>query len=96
MNGNEFYKEMENKDAPSERPYGWIQWKGTDVCMDVHCVCGHHGHVDKDFFYFYKCPKCGKKYAVGAVVKLIPLTDEQASYVESTAVGFHSGTDEEE
>jgi len=23
------------------RPHGWVQWKGTDVCMDVHCACGH-------------------------------------------------------
>lgn len=26
-------------------PNGWIQWKGTDVCMDVYCSCGYHSRV---------------------------------------------------
>jgi len=57
--------------------YGWIRWKGTDICMDVYCKCGYHGHVDADFFYHYECPSCHKKYAVGSNVKLIEMTQEQ-------------------
>ncbi len=57
-----------------EVPYGFIQWKGTDVCMDLHCVCGFHGHVDGDFFYFYKC-QCGRVYEVGVHVPLLLVTD---------------------
>ena len=57
--------------------YGWIQWKGTDVCMDMHCSCGQLGHIDAEFAYFYECV-CGKRYAIGSVVKLIELTAEQA------------------
>jgi hypothetical protein len=30
-------------------PHGWIQWKGTNVCMDVYCACGHHSHIDAKF-----------------------------------------------
>lgn len=63
----------------TDRPYGWIQWKGTDVCIDLHCVCGHHGHFDGDFFYYYQCPECKAKYAVGMNVALIPLTEQQSS-----------------
>lgn len=32
-------------------PHGWIQWKGTDVCMDFHCECGEANHYDGYFAY---------------------------------------------
>jgi hypothetical protein len=57
-------------------PHGWIQWKGTDVCMDVHCSCGTSGHVDTEFAYFYRCP-CGKVWAVGQSVKLHELMPDE-------------------
>jgi len=73
----EFYRQVyTEQDNPPTEAHGWIQWKGTGVCMDTHCSCGYHGHVDADFFYFYECPKCRKKYAVGQTVKLIPLTED--------------------
>jgi len=73
------HKAIYGQDTPAGEAHGWVQWKGTNVCMDIHCRCGHHGHVDADFFYAYRCPKCGATYAVGQVVKLIPLTEEQAA-----------------
>lgn len=39
-------------------PYAFIQWKGTDVCMDFHCECGAHCHFDGYFAYKVKCPHC--------------------------------------
>ena len=65
--------------ARIEGPHGWIQWKGTNVCMDVHCACGYHGHVDTDFFYGYECVGCGKRWIVGSYVKLIEATPEVAA-----------------
>lgn len=62
--------------------HGWIQWKGTKVCMDVYCACGHSGHVDADFFYYYRCPQCARLFAVGCNVKLIALDEEQSAHVE--------------
>lgn len=62
--------------AVKGKPHGWIQWKGTNVCIDLHCPCGAHAHFDGEFFYAYECV-CGKKYAVGQVVNLIELTPEQ-------------------
>jgi hypothetical protein len=59
------------------RASGSIQWKGINVCMDMHCICGAMGHVDADFFWHHICSACGARYAVGSVVYLIPLTDEQ-------------------
>lgn len=61
-----------------DKPHGWIQWKGTDVCIDLHCACGHHGHYDGGFLYFYRCPACSARYALGMNVALIPLPDDLA------------------
>lgn len=72
-------KQVYSRDTPvQDQPHGWIQWKGTDVCIDLHCACGHHGHFDGEFFYYYECPACHAKYAVGRNIALIPLTAEQA------------------
>ena len=56
-----------------DEPHGWIQWKGTDVCMDLWCKCGAQSHVDGDFFYTFKCSACGTVYGVGARVVLAEL-----------------------
>jgi hypothetical protein len=55
------------------KPHGWIQWKGTDVCMDIHCECGAHLHIDADFLYEVRCPYCEQAYAVNGHVQLIPI-----------------------
>jgi phage FluMu protein Com len=56
---------------PKKDPHGWIQWKGTDVCMDIHCKCGEHSHIDAEFVYFIQCPKCKTIYEVNGHVQLI-------------------------
>lgn len=89
MEYRKFYDAVYPRDNPQTPSYGWIQWKGTDVCMDVHCKCGHLAHVDAGFFYFYKCPACGSHYAVGQNIKLIELTDNEASYVGKETNGFY-------
>jgi hypothetical protein len=79
MDGPQFYAQVYGRDfRPAEgESHGWVQWKGTNVCMDTHCTCGHHGHVDAEFFYHYCCPACGRKFAVGQVVKLIEMSPEE-------------------
>lgn len=67
---------MSKGDALAEqgiRPYGWIQWKGTEVCMDIHCTCGALLHADEDFFYRFQCGECGQFYEVGMIVKMYPV-----------------------
>ena len=54
-------------------PHGWIQWKGTEVCMDVHCTCGELTHIDADFCYQVKCCACGQLYQVDPNVRLKPV-----------------------
>ncbi len=39
-------------------PHVFIQWKGTDVCMDFRCECGANCHFDGYFAYCVKCPHC--------------------------------------
>lgn len=41
-----------------ENPSAFIQWKGTNVCMDFYCECGAHCHFDGYFAYVVKCPHC--------------------------------------
>lgn len=42
----------------TDKPNAFIQWKGTDVCMDFYCECGAHCHFDGYFAYVVKCPHC--------------------------------------
>ena len=65
-------------------PHGWIQWKGTNVCMDVHCACGEMTHVDDDFVYHIKCSKCGRVYFCNGHIELIELEEEP----ENCAMSF--------
>ncbi len=75
-----WYDAVYGRDTSDDQPHGWIQWKGTNVCVDLHCACGHHGHVDAEFFYRYQCPACQRKYAVGQIVKLIELTPDEIAH----------------
>src|SRR5579859_6922896 len=52
MSMSQFIEERPND------PYVFIQWKGTDVCMDFYCECGEHCHFDGDFAYAVRCPHC--------------------------------------
>ena len=58
------------------KSYGWIQWKGTQVCLDIHCICGLSGHIDRDFVYYIEC-KCGRFYMTNGHIELVELTKEE-------------------
>lgn len=40
-------------------PHVFLQWKGTDVCLDFHCRCGALGHFDGYHAYYVRCMRCG-------------------------------------
>ena len=67
--------DKENDPPP---PCGWVQWKGTDVCVDLHCSCGKSFHYDGDFMYYVKCPYCGQHYECGGHIILHPVPPEIA------------------
>ena len=58
-------------DSPTHewpRPSAYIQWKGTDVCMDFHCECGSRYHFDGEFAYTVKCPKCSTVWEMPTLI----------------------------
>lgn len=60
-----------------EKPYGWIQWKGTDVCIDLNCKCGNLAHFDGDFMYFIQCPYCDRIYEASGFIDLIERNEKE-------------------
>ena len=59
------------------RPHGWIQWKGSTVCMDLHCACGESTHIHAEFLYVVCCGKCGRNYFVNGHIEMVPMTEEE-------------------
>lgn len=59
--------------VPGTDARNFIQWKGTDVCLDFYCRCGAHGHVDGDFAYYVRCAACGTIYEMGTQVKAVAI-----------------------
>ena len=74
---SDLYDQIYARDNPQGDAHGWIQWKGTDACIDLHCKCGAHLHFDGYFLYHFKCPHCERSYAVGQTVALIEMTAEE-------------------
>ncbi len=74
------------------KPHGWIQWKGTNVCIDLHCACGAHLHCacgahlhyDGDFLYYFICPHCERLWEMGTHM---PMYEVPASEREITLKG---------
>ena len=58
-----------------ERASAFIQWKGTDVCLDLSCECGYSSHLDAEFAYAIKCPKCKTEYVMPADIVLLKKSD---------------------
>jgi hypothetical protein len=86
MDFDRFFKETSGVDDLkwAGKPHGSIQWKGTDVCMDIDCSCGAHSHIDADFFYHFECNECHRKFMVSPNVALVELTPEQADFVSNS------------
>jgi len=59
----------------------FIQWKGTDVCMDFRCECGHANHYDGYFAYNIKCGHCGSVFELGTQVTATKV-DNNRPYLE--------------
>jgi hypothetical protein len=62
---------------------GFIQWKGTDVCMDFHCPCGEANHYDGYFAYEIKCAGCGTVYAPSCNVEMVRVLEPNGDPLKS-------------
>ncbi len=54
----------------------FIQWKGTDICMDFTCECGESNHYDGFFAYSIRCFNCKTVYKLGSEIKLTKIKDD--------------------
>ena len=59
------------------RPSAFIQWKGTEVCMDCYCPCGKQFHVDAAFTYAVGCRFCGRIFEMSSVIEMRELKPEE-------------------
>ncbi len=59
-------------------PSGYIQYKGSDICIDLECKCGWDDHFDGAFLFGFTCPKCGISYLLQDIIEFIetPKTQE--------------------
>ena len=64
----EFYPHFEGLEGTS----AFIQWKGTNVCIDFRCDCGASGHFDGYFAYQLRCGACKKVWDMPHTIGLIP------------------------
>ena len=46
----------------SDAPNVFLQWKGTDACMDFWCPCGAEWHFDGYFAKELTCGACGQTW----------------------------------
>jgi hypothetical protein len=87
-------------DKPKAPADVFIQWKGTDACLDFHCyACGTFAHFDGDFAYHLKCPTCGTVYDTPDVLPLqrtaVPagqhIDPQEPTEPEEGALGWEAG-----
>lgn len=72
---------MSDDKAPADV---FIQWKGTDVCLDFHCYkCDTFSHFDGDFCYYLRCPTCQQVYAMPSVVSLLAVDAPEGNIEEA-------------
>ena len=55
------------------RPDAFIQWKGTDACIDLYCTCGEQFHFDGYFAYELTCGQCGQTYELPNMLRVHPV-----------------------
>lgn len=79
-----FHQEHYDDEHPFTRPAGsdasmFIQWKGTDLCVDFTCgACNENCHFDGMFAHHLRCP-CGAVYELGTQVIARRLPDDEAT-----------------
>ncbi len=56
-------------------PYVFLQWKGTDVCLDFYCPCGADTHYDGYGAATVRCPACDTVYELAIRLNARKTTD---------------------
>lgn len=53
----------------------YVQYKGTDICLDFTCSCGAGGHFDGYHAYSVTCGSCGQVWLLPQSLALTRLED---------------------
>ncbi len=61
-----------------------VQWKGTDVCIDIWCKCGAHLHFD-GYFMYWLCPHCETRYACDPRINLVEIPSDLRAQLDDSA-----------
>lgn len=59
----------------NEDAHGSMQWKGSDIYLDLHCDCGHTSNIKGDAVFFVKCPACNTIFELNGFIQLIKRPD---------------------
>ncbi len=86
MKKKTYQSAWDNQKTFGGSPHGWIQWKGTNVCIDIHCECGELSHYDGEFMYVIQCPACNRKYFANGNIELIEIEDPQGMPFQEASV----------
>jgi hypothetical protein len=57
----------------STRPDLFLQWKGTDACLDLYCACGQDLHFDGYFAHELTCGHCGQTWELPHKLAVTPV-----------------------
>lgn len=57
----------------SEAPHVFLQWKGTNACLDFWCTCGANWHYDGFFASSLTCGHCGQAWQLPSGFEPLPV-----------------------
>jgi hypothetical protein len=60
----------------SDAPHVFLQWKGTDACLDFYCTCGEQWHFDGYFAKELTCGHCGQTWELPHTLTPEPVSPE--------------------
>ena len=69
-------------------PGTFVQWKGTDICMDWWCACGTGQHVDGYGVYAVRCVYCAREWALSPRLRLVPNVAGQSLEPDGAAAPY--------
>jgi hypothetical protein len=58
-------------------PEVFLQWKGTDACLDLWCPCGRELHFDGYFASQLTCGNCAETWQLPHTLKPEPVTPDR-------------------
>ena len=61
----------------------FLQFKNTDICIDIYCTCGEQCHYDGYFARFVKCAYCGQMWIIPHLIPITVMTSDHPDYAHA-------------